>query len=112
MEIDEALGACEGTATSVDLQALATLRQQQANADLAVYIAGADPFQEDRLGRLKMTKPGLAQRDRFVFDACRQAGLPAVVVMGGGYARDVQDVVDIHAETIRLAALYAAREPG
>lgn len=82
---------------------------QLAGADLAFYIAGADPFQEDRLGRLKVTKPGLAERDRYVFETCRQDGLPVAVVMGGGYARDVQDVVDIHAETIRLAAMYAHR---
>ncbi len=79
---------------------------RQAQADLAFYIAGADPYLGDRLGRLKMTKPGLAERDRFVLQTCRDVSLPTTVVMGGGYARDVQDVVDIHAETIRIAATF------
>jgi acetoin utilization deacetylase AcuC-like enzyme len=51
-----------------------------------------------------MTKPGLAERDRLVFELCRASGLPIAVVMGGGYARDVNDVVEIHLETIRQAA--------
>jgi len=80
---------------------------QRAQADLALYIAGADPFQDDRLGRLGMTKAGLAERDRFVFVECRRAGLPVAVTMGGGYARNIQDAVDIHAETVRLAAEFA-----
>jgi acetoin utilization deacetylase AcuC-like enzyme len=77
---------------------------RQARADLAIYIAGADPYLDDRLGRLAMTKPGLAERDRLVFELCRASGLPIAVVMGGGYARDVNDVVEIHLETIRQAA--------
>jgi acetoin utilization deacetylase AcuC-like enzyme len=77
---------------------------QQAQADLAIYIAGADPFMDDQLGRLAMTKPGLAERDRIVFELCRAHGLPVAVVMGGGYAREVNDVVDIHLRTIQLAA--------
>jgi len=77
-----------------------------AQADLAIYIAGADPFMDDRLGRLGMTKAGLLERDRFVLEFCRQAGLPVAIVMGGGYARQVDDVVDIHFQTIRLAAEF------
>ena len=77
---------------------------QQAQADLAIYIAGADPFLDDRLGRLAMTKPGLAERDRIVFELCRSYGLPVAVVMGGGYARNVNDVVEIHLQTMHLAA--------
>ncbi len=60
-----------------------------ANADLAIYIAGADPFTGDTLGRLGITKQGLLQRDQLVFEYCRQAGVPVAVVLGGGYARDV-----------------------
>lgn len=77
---------------------------QQAQAGLAIYIAGADPFVGDRLGRLAMTKDGLAQRDQLVFELCRARGLPLAVVMGGGYARDINDVVEIHLQTLRLAA--------
>jgi acetoin utilization deacetylase AcuC-like enzyme len=80
---------------------------QQAQADLAIYIAGADPYVDDRLGRLAMTKQGLAERDRLVFELCRSSELPVAIVMGGGYARDVNDVVEIHLQTIRLAAQMA-----
>jgi acetoin utilization deacetylase AcuC-like enzyme len=85
---------------------------QRAQPDLAIYIAGADPFLDDRLGRLGMTKAGLLERDRMVLEHCRQAGLPAAIVMGGGYARQVDDVVDIHFQTIRLAAELARFPPG
>lgn len=80
---------------------------QQAQAELAIYIAGADPYAGDRLGRLAMTKAGLRERDRLVFEHCRLHGLPVAVVMGGGYARDVNDVVEIHLQTVRLAAEMA-----
>lgn len=75
-----------------------------AVADLAIYLAGADPFEGDTLGRLALTKAGLAGRDRLVFDACRRAGLPVAVVMGGGYAKNIQDTVEIQLETVRIAA--------
>lgn len=74
------------------------------NADLVIYLAGADPFMEDRLGRMYVSKEGLAARDRIVFEKCWRAGLPVAVVMSGGYAKDVNDIVDIHSETIRQAA--------
>ena len=69
--------------------------------DIVIFLAGADPFEGDRLGRLTLTKPGLAQRDRLVYDACRCRGLPVVATMGGGYARDIDDIVDIHFQTIQ-----------
>jgi acetoin utilization deacetylase AcuC-like enzyme len=72
--------------------------------DLAVYLAGADPWQDDRFGRLAMTKDGLAARDRLVLEACRDAGVPVAITMAGGYARDTEDTVDIHVATIRAAA--------
>ena len=77
------------------------------NPDLAIYLAGADPFYQDRLGRLALSKAGLAGRDRVVLDLCRSAGLPVAVVMAGGYAREVEDTVDIHLQTIRLAVQVA-----
>lgn len=76
----------------------------RAGAELAIYLAGADPYEDDKLGRLQVTKQGLAQRDRLVFDSCQQAGLPVAVTMAGGYARQVTDTVDIHFQTVRLAA--------
>lgn len=72
--------------------------------DLAIYIAGADPFEGDKLGKLKITKHGLAERDKIVFDLCEGAGLPVAIAMGGGYAPNIEDIVDIHTETIRQAA--------
>jgi len=51
-----------------------------------------------------VTKRGLAQRDRYVLDACRSAGLPLAIVMAGGYGKNVDDTVDIHFQTVRLAA--------
>lgn len=79
-----------------------------AGADLAIYLAGADPFEKDRLGRMKVSKAGLAQRDGIVFGLCREAGLPVAVAMAGGYAPDVNDIVDIHLQTLREAARYGA----
>jgi acetoin utilization deacetylase AcuC-like enzyme len=72
--------------------------------DLAIYLAGADPYEGDRLGRLKVTKQGLRQRDRLVMEECRRRGIPVAVTMAGGYAPDVRDIVDIHAATLRLAS--------
>jgi len=71
--------------------------------DVVFYLAGADPYEGDRLGRLKLTIAGLQQRDRMVFDACRRRELPVVVVMSGGYAPDVDAIVTIHTNTIREA---------
>jgi acetoin utilization deacetylase AcuC-like enzyme len=75
--------------------------------DLIFYIAGADPYERDRLGRLAVSIGGLAARDALVFDRCRRAGVPVAVVMGGGYAADVHAIVQIHANTIREAARCA-----
>jgi len=71
--------------------------------DVVFYLAGADPYEGDRLGRLKLTITGLQQRDRLVFDACQRRDLPVVVVMSGGYAPDVDAIVTIHTNTIREA---------
>lgn len=75
--------------------------------DLAIYLAGADPYRGDRLGRLGVSMAGLEARDRLVFQACREAGLPVAVVMAGGYAPRVEDTVRIHLTTVRVAALFA-----
>ena len=72
--------------------------------ELAIYLAGADPWRDDRYGRLAMSKEGLAERDRLVLAACRDAGVPVAVVMAGGYARNVEDTVDVHVGTLRTAA--------
>ena len=71
--------------------------------DFVFYLAGADPYEGDRLGRLKLTIEGLRERDAMVFDVCRSAGLPIAVTMSGGYAADMDAIVTIHSNTIRLA---------
>lgn len=76
----------------------------RAGADLVLYIAGADPYEGDRLGRLRLTKDGLLARDRLVLDAARRAGVPTAIVCGGGYCTDLESIVDIHAATMLLAA--------
>ena len=78
-----------------------------SQADLAIYLAGADPFLDDRLGRLALTKDGLAERDRRVFRLCFDAGVPVAVAMAGGYARRIEDTVDIHFATVATAARWA-----
>lgn len=75
-----------------------------SDADLAIYLAGADPFEGDRLGRLSLTKPGLAERDRLVLETCLERGIPVAVAMAGGYADRVEDTVDVHLQSIRRAA--------
>ena len=72
--------------------------------DLVFYIAGADPYEHDRLGRLRLTKQGLFDRDRMVLDAARAAGVPLAIVLGGGYSADLDAIVDIHAATMIMAA--------
>jgi acetoin utilization deacetylase AcuC-like enzyme len=71
--------------------------------DIVFYLAGADPYEGDRLGRLKLTIDGLRARDRRVFAACRERQVPVVVAMGGGYCPDVDAIVAIHSNTIKEA---------
>lgn len=83
----------EGLDTALDL----------ACPDLVIYLAGADPYRDDRLGRLALTFDGLAERDRTVFTHCQARRLPVAIAMAGGYARQIEDTVRIHTTTIRLA---------
>lgn len=80
-----------------------------ARADLVVYLAGADPHNGDRLGRLGLTFEGLARRDVIVLEQVREVGLPVVVTIAGGYGRDIEDTVRVHATTARIAAEYSSR---
>lgn len=102
----------DGTGDEAYLNALEEGMEEILSADLpelVIYLAGADPHRGDRLGRLSLTKAGLADRDRYVLDLCHQLHLPLAVVMSGGYGKDIQDTVDIHFQTVRLAAVYARR---
>jgi acetoin utilization deacetylase AcuC-like enzyme len=81
--------------------------------DVVFYLAGADPYEGDRLGRLKLSIDGLRRRDRFVFEACGDRAIPVVITMSGGYCPDVDAIVTIHvntiAEAVRSTASFAAR---
>jgi acetoin utilization deacetylase AcuC-like enzyme len=82
----------------------AALPQVMAHRPACVfYLAGADPYEDDQLGGLRLTKEGLRARDRFVIDAVRKANVPLVVLLAGGYARRVDDTVAIHVATIQEA---------
>jgi acetoin utilization deacetylase AcuC-like enzyme len=97
----------DGTGDDAYLAALApavATAFDRGRPDLVLYIAGADPYAGDRLGRLKLTKPGLLARDRLVLDAARRAGVPLAIVCGGGYCEEIESIVDIHAATMLLAA--------
>jgi acetoin utilization deacetylase AcuC-like enzyme len=78
--------------------------------DLVFYLAGADPYEGDRLGRLRLTIEGLAARDRRVFDACAARELPVAVAMSGGYAPDVEAIVTIHLNTIKEAVWHSSNQ--
>jgi len=93
------------------LEAALATALSRSRADLALYIAGADPYEGDRLGRLALTKTGLAARDTLVLDACWNDGLPVAIVCGGGYCADLESIVDIHAATMVAAAARAGAPP-
>ena len=97
----------DGTDDDAYLAALAPAVAEsfdRGRPDLVFYIAGADPYEHDRLGRLRLTKQGLFDRDRLVLDAARAAGVPLAIVLGGGYSADLDAIVDIHAATMLMAA--------
>jgi len=93
----------DGTADEEYLETLdqALPRLRLHNADIIFYLAGADPFENDRLGRLKLTKGGLHRRDEIVLRFARDEEIPIVTTMSGGYAQEIADTVDIHCNTIR-----------
>jgi len=76
---------------------------RQFEPDLLCYIAGADPYREDQLGGLSLTLEGLKRRDELVFRVARARDIPVMVTYAGGYARDVEDTVTIHCNTVIAA---------
>ncbi len=97
----------DGTGDDEYLAALATHLPQVLDAtdpDVVFYLAGADPYHGDRLGKLGMTVEGLRLRDALVFDECRRRAIPVVVAMAGGYCPDVEAIAQIHLNTIKEAA--------
>lgn len=99
-DLDVGLEDGAGDDRYLDALAGALPRVFASGPELIVYLAGADPFEDDRLGGLALTKAGLLARDRLVFAAARAAGVPVVTVLAGGYARSIDDTVDIHTATI------------
>jgi acetoin utilization deacetylase AcuC-like enzyme len=79
----------------------------EADADFVIYVSGADPYMEDKLGKLTLSRQGLRERDEMVMQFCGDANLPVAVVMAGGYAPDVEDIVSIHLQTIATAKAYS-----
>jgi acetoin utilization deacetylase AcuC-like enzyme len=71
--------------------------------DLLMYVAGADPYFEDQLGGLALTMDGLKARDRLVLDMAVSRGIPAAITLAGGYARNLEDTVAIHVNTVKAA---------
>jgi acetoin utilization deacetylase AcuC-like enzyme len=96
-----------GTGDDAYLDALAALLPEaiaRARAELCFYLAGADPFEGDRLGRLALTHAGLASRDRLVRSELLRAGIPVCVTLAGGYAERIEDTVAINLATLRAFA--------
>jgi acetoin utilization deacetylase AcuC-like enzyme len=93
----------DGTGDDAYLTVLARLLPQalrRGRPELAFVLAGADPYEGDRLGRLALTREGLATRDALVRDTLRAAGVPVCVTLAGGYAEDVRDTVAINLRTV------------
>ncbi|NCX56435.1 MAG: histone deacetylase [Burkholderiaceae bacterium] len=80
--------------------------ERRFTPELIIYLAGADPHEGDRLGRLKLTMHGMAERDRLVLGFARELRCPIAIAMAGGYGRNIQTTVDVHHQTIQLALQY------
>ena len=76
--------------------------------ELIICQSGVDPFEDDQLGNLRLTKWGLAERDRYIFQTVRQAGIPLAVTLGGGYPTRMQDMIDLHCQTARILKEFFA----
>jgi len=103
------IGLPDGTGDEEYLETLARGLEhafERARPEIVLYIAGADPYRGDTLGRLALTREGLARRDEMVLAACRDHDAPVAVAMGGGYAKEVPDTVAIHLATVRAAAAH------
>jgi acetoin utilization deacetylase AcuC-like enzyme len=100
------IGLADGTDDAAYLRQLdaALPRLMDHRPGCVFYLAGADPFEEDQLGGLRLTMEGLRKRDRLVIRTVCSAGVPLVITLAGGYARRIEDTVAIHAATIEEAA--------
>ena len=94
----------DGTGDAAYLEALATHlpRVFASDPEIVFYLAGADPYEKDKLGRLALTTGGLRERDAYVLRECNEREVPVVTVMSGGYGKDINDTIEIHCNTIRM----------
>ncbi len=102
------IGVPDGTGDEDFLRALRPAVDRIMNEfrpGLIFYLAGADPHERDRLGKLRLTHEGLRRRDELVLQACREAAVPVAITLGGGYGKDVQDTVEAHCNTVRAACM-------
>jgi len=95
----------DGTGDDVYLRTLADRlsRVLEEEPEIIFYLAGADPYAADKLGRLALSIKGLRARDEYVLQTCYEAEIPLITVMSGGYAENISDTVEIHCNTIRAA---------
>lgn len=102
---DIAVGLPEGATDEDYLQQLARHlpRLFQFKPELVFYQAGVDPLKGDALGGLALSHEGLLERDRLVLEGCRQAGVPVIITLGGGYAKPLSETVKAHVNTVRVA---------
>lgn len=109
MQSDLDVALPDGTTDEVYLAALKKALTEmfaRFSPQLIIYLAGADPHEGDRLGRLKLTMAGLAARDRLVLQAARERSLPVAIAMAGGYGKQIEETVAVHLQTVSLAAEY------
>ncbi|WP_345952018.1 histone deacetylase [Mucilaginibacter sp. PAMB04274] len=76
---------------------------EEHQPDFIFYLSGVDVLASDKLGKLALSKEGCKERDRFVLQQCKQAGIPVQVSMGGGYSPHIKDIVEAHCNTYRVA---------
>jgi acetoin utilization deacetylase AcuC-like enzyme len=110
LDVDLPTGTGDDAYLAALEDALATAAPLAA-PELVVYLAGADPWEGDRLGRLRLTKDGLRARDALVLDSAERAGAAVCVALAGGYAPDVHDTVEINLATVRAVAARAGAVP-
>ena len=105
-DLDIALA--DGSSDTIYLEALEEALRFLSKQEIQflIYLAGADPFEGDRLGRLTLTSEGLALRDQRVMAFVKDKGIPIAIAMAGGYANPIEDTVRIHYQTIQIACAH------
>ena len=106
------IGLPDGTGDKSYLAALhqgLEILERRFKPDFIIYLAGADPHEGDRLGKLSITKNGMCQRDECVFQFALDRQIPIAFSMAGGYGKEIQSTVDIHFQTIQTALQYQQR---